>query len=247
MRIHGVLALVLVLAVGCLPERTGDQPDLAGHDVRLTILHTSDIHSRLLPYDLVPIKTDQDLGLLAEAPPYGGVARMAALINRERANSDRVIHLDSGDQFEGAPIFNLSSGEPEIRWMSLIKPDAVVIGNHEFDRGARNFAEQYLKWGSYPLLAANYVFSNTNDPISNQLGSITRPYTILNEKGLRVGVIGLGNISSLNSIVEGGNSLQIEPIEQNEAMRAWVAFIKPQVDLVVIVSHAGLTEDQQLV
>lgn len=247
MRVRWLGVLVAVLSAGCMPTREGDQPSLAGQDVRLTILHTSDIHSRLLPYDLAPIKTDVDLGLAPEAPPYGGVARMAALIARERARTDRIIHLDSGDQFEGAPIFNLSSGEPEIRWMSLVSPDAVVIGNHEFDRGARNFAEQYLRWGTYPLLAANYVFSNTNDPISNQLGQISRPYTILNVKGLRVGVIGMGNLSSLNSIVEGGNSLQITPIEQNEAARQWVEFLKPQVDLIAIVSHLGLTEDQQLV
>src|SRR5947209_2647538 len=134
----GIAVSVAALALGCMPTREGAQPDLAGKDVRLTILHTSDIHSRLLPYDLAPIKTDVDLGLAPEAPPYGGVARLAALIRRERARADRVIHLDSGDQFEGAPIFNLSAGEPEIRWMSLINPDAVVIGNHEFDKGARN-------------------------------------------------------------------------------------------------------------
>src|SRR6185312_9754439 len=194
--------LLALLAAGCMPTREGDQPNLAGQDVHLTILHTSDIHSRLIPYDLAPIKTDVDLGLAPEAPPYGGVARLAALIHRERAKSDRVVHLDSGDQFEGAPIFNLSSGEPEIRWMSLIQPDAVVIGNHEFDKGARNFVEQYLKWGTYPLLAANYDFKTdpSTDAISNQLGQISRPYVVLNVRGLKVGVIGFGNLSSLDSL-----------------------------------------------
>jgi len=244
-----VLAVSVILAAGCMPTRQGDQPDLAGQDVRLTILHTSDIHSRLLPYDLAPIKTDIDLGLAPEAPPYGGVARLASLIHRERAKADRVIHLDSGDQFEGAPIFNLSAGEPEIRWMSLIEPDAVVIGNHEFDKGARNFVEQYLKWGTYPLLAANYDFKTDPavDSISNQLGQISRPYVVLNVRGLKVGVIGFGNLSSLDSLVEGDNSLQITPIEQNEAIRQWAEFLRPQVDLIVVLSHGGLTEDQQLV
>jgi 2',3'-cyclic-nucleotide 2'-phosphodiesterase (5'-nucleotidase family) len=249
MRFHGptLVVCLLTLVSGCLPTQQGDQPDLSGQDIHLTILHTADIHSRLLPYDLAPVKTDVDLGLAPEAPPYGGVARLAALIHRERANSDRVIHLDSGDQFEGAPIFNLSNGEPEIRWMSLIGPDAVVIGNHEFDKGARLFAQQYLNYGTYPLLAANYIFEDPIDPISNQLGAMARPYVILNVRGLKVGVIGLGNISSLNSIVEGGNSLQIQAIEQNEAIRQWAEVIAPQVDMIVILSHGGLTEDQQLV
>jgi 2',3'-cyclic-nucleotide 2'-phosphodiesterase (5'-nucleotidase family) len=243
-----LLGAVLALgAMGCLPTREGDQPDLSGQDVALTILHTSDIHSRLLPYDLAPIKTDRDLGLYPETGPYGGVARLAGLIKRERAQSNRVIHLDSGDQFEGAPIFNVSNGEPEIRFMSLIQPDAVVIGNHEFDRGARLFVEQYTKWGTYPLLAANYSYSDTNTPTSNKLGTISRPYTVLNVKGLRVGVIGMANISSLNSIVEGGNSLQITPLEQNETARQYIELLKPQTDLLAVVSHAGLTEDQELI
>jgi len=248
MRFSRCAVFLSVFAAGCIPTRKGDQPDLSGQDISLTILHTSDIHSRLIPYDLSPIKTDVDLGIAPEAPPYGGVARLAGLINRERAKADRVIHLDSGDQFEGAPIFNLSSGEPEIRWMSLIKPDAVVIGNHEFDNGARNFVDQYTKWGTYPLLAANYHFStNPNDPVSNRLASISRPYVVLNVKGLRVGVIGMANLSSMDSLVEGDNSLQITPLEQNETARAWVEFLKPQTDLIVIVSHQGLTEDQELV
>ena len=33
------------------------------------------------------------------------------------------------------------------------------------------------------------------------------------------GIIGMANISSLNSIVEGGNSMQVTPLEQNEAAR----------------------------
>lgn len=239
--------LCLGLVMGCLPTREGDQPDFAGQDVRLTILHTSDIHSRLLPYDLALIKTDLDLGMVQEAAPFGGVARMGALIQRERSKADRSLWLDSGDQFQGAPIFNISSGEPEIKFMSLLGADGVVIGNHEFDKGARNFVDQYVKFGTYPLLAANYLYSDSKDPTSNLLGTISRPYTIKNVKGLRVGIIGMANLGSLNSIVEGGNSLQITPLEQNEICRAYIEFLKPQVDLLVVVSHLGLTEDQDLV
>ncbi len=57
-------------------------------------------------------------------------------------------------------------------------------------------------------------------PAATRRRSTRAPYTIKNVEGLRVGVIGLANLSSLNSIVEGGNSLQVTPLEQNEAIRA---------------------------
>jgi len=241
------LACTAILAAGCLWQRSS--PDVDGRDVRLTILHTADIHSRLLPYDLAPLKTDRDLGIIPAAAPFGGVARMGALIKRERLDAERAVLLDSGDCFQGAPIFNQNNGEPEIRWLGLMHADAVVIGNHEFDAGALNFAKKAEYWAKYPLLAANYDFTrpDVDDPTNGVLGRISQPYTILNVDGLLVAVIGMANLSSLNSIVEGGNSMGITPLEQNETLRAWVSYLKPQVHLLVVVSHLGLTEDQQLV
>jgi 2',3'-cyclic-nucleotide 2'-phosphodiesterase (5'-nucleotidase family) len=251
-----LLRCLAFLALGllhgsCLPVVEGRDLDLAGQQVRLTILHTSDLHSRLLPYDFRPLRTDVDLGLIPEAGPFGGVARMASIIKRERKRSDRVLHLDSGDSFQGAPIFNLNLGEVEYRFLSLIGLDAAVIGNHEFDAGAFNFTRQAKEAAKFPVLVANYEWEDYRNPVangpSNTTALYTQPYTIRNVGGLRVGVIGLGNIGSLNSIVEQGNSLQAIPLEQNEVVRNYVEFLRPAVDLVMITSHAGLTEDQDLI
>jgi 2',3'-cyclic-nucleotide 2'-phosphodiesterase (5'-nucleotidase family) len=61
-----------MVQTSCLPTLEGYDINLAGQQVRLTILHTSDIHSRLLPYDFNPLKTDTDLGMIPEAGPFGG-------------------------------------------------------------------------------------------------------------------------------------------------------------------------------
>lgn len=239
-------ALLAALS-GCIWDR--ESPSLKDKDVRLTILHTSDIHSRLFPYDLAPLKTDRDLGLIPQAAPFGGAARLAALVKRERSLAERSILVDSGDCFQGAPIFNLNDGEAEIRFLSLLRPDAVVIGNHEFDSGTLNLARQVEMWGTYPLLAANYAFTTPNieDPSEGLLGRVTQPYTIVNADGLRIAVIGMANLSSLNSIVEGGNSMGITPLEQNETVRAYVEFLEPQVDFIVLLTHLGHHEDQEVI
>src|SRR5262245_27685187 len=122
--------VAMVCAVGCLVQR--DQPNLVGQDIRLTIIHTSDIHSRLFPYNFVPNTFDQDYGLLPSNAPFGGIARITTLVKRIRRTSARSIWLDSGDAFQGAPVFNMFKGEAEMRALSLAGMDAEVLGNHEF-------------------------------------------------------------------------------------------------------------------
>ncbi|MBZ4335630.1 MULTISPECIES: bifunctional UDP-sugar hydrolase/5'-nucleotidase [unclassified Corallococcus] len=239
-------ACALALA-SCMPVLEGQDYHLEGQEVRLTLLHTSDIHSRLVPYDFTPLKTDQDLELIPEAGPFGGATRIASILKRERAKGDRVLHLDSGDCFQGAPIFNVNTGEAEFRFLSESRLDAAVVGNHEFDAGALNFVQKARNFANFPLLAANYYWDDPKTTGTNGASMVTNPYTIRTVKGLRVGIIGMANISSLNSIVEGGNSLQVTPLEQNEAARSYVELLRPVTDLIVIVSHLGLTEDQDLI
>ena len=126
----------------------------------------------------------------------------------------RSLHLDSGDIWEGAPVFNEFNGEVEMRAMSQLGVSAMALGNHEFDKGSVNLEEQYQKFGGFPILAANYIFADPTDPTQPKLADIIHPYTIENVGGLKVGVIGMGNFSSLQGIVEGGNSLGVRPIEE---------------------------------
>ncbi len=226
---------------------SGSPVNLHGVDTRLTILHTGDIHSRLFPYELDPNAADQSLGMNAANAPFGGAARLGALIRRQRARADRVLHLDSGDCFQGAPVFNLKSGEAELRFLSEIGLDAMTIGNHEFDSGVNNLVQQLGKWASFDVLAANFVQPDPTVVGNHQLGQIARAYAIYNLRGLKVAVIGMANISSLTSIGEGGNSLGITPLEQNEVVRTLVNYLHPMVDLVIVLTHLGLVEDAELV
>src|ERR1051326_2977101 len=115
MRSHAFVGVGAVLCLLAACTVSQNQPNLVGQDIRLTIIHTSDIHSRLFPYHFVPNKFDQDYGLLPGNGPYGGAARMAAIIKRERAAAGRSLWLGSGDSFQGAPIFNMFKGEAEMR------------------------------------------------------------------------------------------------------------------------------------
>lgn len=242
----GALTLVfLALLGGCTEEGT---PTTLRGDVRLTLLHTSDWHSRLFPYFQQVTQTDQTLGLLPDRAPYGGAARMNYLIQRERSRADRVLHLDSGDCFQGAPIFNFFEGEAEVRALNHTGVDAVVVGNHEFDRGALNFARQFQRWATFDVLAANYQFDDPTTPGSAELGRLVEPYSMFNLRGLKVAVIGLGNLSSLTSIFDQPNRLGIVPLNTLEVAQHYVDIVRQQgADVVIVVSHVGLEDDVRMI
>jgi 5'-nucleotidase/UDP-sugar diphosphatase len=233
-------------ALGCTIKQ--EQPNLVGQDIRLTFIHTSDIHSRLFPYNFVPNVFDRGYGLTK--PPYGGIARIATIAKQIRKTSGRSLWLDTGDCFQGAPIFNLFKGEAEMRALSLAGMDGAVLGNHEFDLGAKNLFEKIDNWATFPLLAGNYAWDN---PPPGAVGSdgrslrdVIAPYAIYDLDGLKVGVIGMGNTSTITSIYEGGNNLGFRPLADGPALDGWVRLLRPQVDVVVVVSHLGLDEDEDL-
>lgn len=153
-----------------------------GSNFKLTILHTNDTHSRIDPFP-------NDGSKYANR---GGVKRRSALIKKIRAEEKHVLLLDAGDIFQGTPYFNFFKGEVEMKAMKEMGYDACTIGNHDFDLGAANLAEQ-LKHTNFPMLIANYDFS------SNSLVDKTERYRVFEFGKLKVGVFGLG--IELNGLV----------------------------------------------
>jgi 2',3'-cyclic-nucleotide 2'-phosphodiesterase (5'-nucleotidase family) len=238
------VAVVVCLLAGCTVEQP--QPNLVGQDVRLTIIHTADIHSRLFPYHYVPNKFDTDYGLYPNYAPFGGIARIATLVHRIRNSTDRSIWLDSGDAWEGAAVFNEFKGEPEIRTLDAAGMDGEVLGNHEFDLGSQQLFSELDQWSNFPHLVANYLWDDSVNPQQRSLKDIVKPYEIYDIQGVRIAVIGMGNQDTLIGSFYGGNSLGFRPIDNLQVLTQWVSFLRPQVDLIIIASHLGLDNDEGL-
>ncbi|HEU4404254.1 MAG TPA: bifunctional UDP-sugar hydrolase/5'-nucleotidase [Polyangiaceae bacterium] len=250
MRFRHVLAgglMLAGLALGGCPE-PARTVELAGQ-VRLTLLHTSDLHSRLFPYDLQINQADAKLGLgpVDRVVRVGGAARIAHIIGRERARADRALHIDGGDSFQGAPIFNFFSGAAELRALSEMGADAAVVANHEFDVGGLNFSNQVSRWATFPIVAANYRLDDPAVPGSSQLARVLSPWTAFNVDGLKVAVIGMGNLSSITSLYEQPNRLGITPLATVDTAQFYVDLVRPLVDVVVFVTHLGLEYDEFMI
>ncbi|MBK9266765.1 MAG: bifunctional metallophosphatase/5'-nucleotidase [Polyangiaceae bacterium] len=235
------------LGTGC-DTSEGPSRKLQGQ-VHLTLLHTSDIHSRLYPYNLQLGQVDAGLGLgeALSIANVGGAARISHIIGRERARSSRVLHIDGGDCFQGAPIFNFFSGEAEIRSLSMMGVDAMLVANHEFDRGALNLGLQLQNFATFPVLAANYLLEDPAQPGNSPLGNALQPYSVFMLDGLRVGVIGMGNLSSMTSLLDAPNRLGITPLETVDVAQFYIDLLRPVVDVVVFITHLGLQVDQKMI
>ena len=231
---------ILVLVTAC--SYFGPEVDLADQDVRLTILHTSDIHSRILPFDYVPMYTERKLGLVEERSPFGGIARVATIIKEQRAKANRCLWVDTGDSMQGAPIFNVFRGEPELRTLTAAGLDAFVLGNHEFDAGPQNAADQLSRWAGFPVLSANYRW-DVPKPFTEQMKRLLKPYVIRNLQGLRVAMIGMSNTSSMYSLGEADNSLGVQAVEPVMLTQQLVDEVRAVADVVLVLSHLGLNDD----
>lgn len=189
---------------------------------KVTILHTNDVHSRIEPF---PMDGSRNAG-------KGGALRRAVKIEEIRKLEEHVLLLDAGDIFQGTPYFNFFYGEVEIKLMSEMGYDAATIGNHDFDGGIENLANQ-LKKGSFQMLNSNYILKDT------PLAEMVQPYKIFDKGGVKIGVYALGiELNGLVPVELYGNAVYEDPIK---AARRWEHFLKNEekCDYVICLSHLG--------
>ena len=191
--------------------------------VRLVVLHTNDVHSRLEPF---PMDGGRNQGM-------GGVAARASLIRKIRDEQDHVLLLDAGDIFQGTPYFNLYKGEPEIRAMSAMGYDACTIGNHDFDAGMENLASQLDRHASFPMLVSNYDFTNT------AMEGKTIPYKIFRKGRLKIGVFGIG-IEMQGLVPDNlyGATKYLDPVQKANEVSSILKKDK-NCDMIICLSHLG--------
>jgi len=114
--------------------------------VRLTILHTNDIHGR------------QD-----------AIARIATIVKREKAAAThQVLYLDAGDVEEPANrLSNLTKGAAMHRLLSLAGCDAATVGNACWFRYGAGILAEHARASTYPQLLAN--FGGVDGPVPSVL------------------------------------------------------------------------------
>jgi 2',3'-cyclic-nucleotide 2'-phosphodiesterase/3'-nucleotidase len=204
---------------------------VAGESQKITILHTSDLHGAVLPFDDA-----------RDRPAPGSLARVSAAVASIRQELDHpVLLLDSGDTLQGSPLeefFSVRRGEasPTVEAMNRIGYDAMAVGNHEFNFGLEPL-RRAEKLASFPFLSANTLSAATGEPAFE-------PFVVREAGAVRVGILGLTtpNIPNWES-PENYRGLEFADIVASA--RAWVERLRTEldVDLVVVLAHTGFESD----
>ena len=104
----------------------------------VTVLHTNDVHGRMVE--------DDRNGVI-------GDALLSGIVNDYRSKGTTLV-FDSGDSFQGLPISNSSKGEDMATVMNAVGYDAMTVGNHEFDFGLDQL-RRLSKQINFPIITSN--------------------------------------------------------------------------------------------
>ena len=196
--------------------------NLISNDVKISILHTNDLHSQI---EAFPANHDK-------FPDRGGFARRGEIFKSLIKTNPNTLIFDAGDIFQGTPYFNFFQGELELSLMKKMGYNAATIGNHEFDAGLEILKKNILN-NDFQFISSNYDFINTD------LNGITSRYKIYNRQGIKIGVFGLGiELKGLVNPFLYKETKYYDPIEISQEM---INILKKRekCDLIICISHLG--------
>jgi 2',3'-cyclic-nucleotide 2'-phosphodiesterase (5'-nucleotidase family) len=190
----------------------------------LTILYTSEHHGTIQPIDQ---------GAFAG---QGGVARRATLIKQIRKEAEHLLVVDSGDLLTGTAVSSIHLGEADIAVMNLMGYDAVAVGNHDFDSGARRLKDLH-KAATFPFLCSNV---RPHEP------DTCKRYVIKTLGGLRIGLIALIGKKTYADTFNRAVVREVEFQDPIAAAKNAAEELRDRVDLLVAITHQDTEEDLAL-
>src|SRR6056297_929026 len=180
---------------------------------------------------LTILHTNDTHGRVEEGSYAGmGFPKLATLVNQYR-NEGNVLLLDAGDTFHGQTIVNLNEGEAIIDIMNEMGYDAMTLGNHDFNFGQERIKE-LEEMANFPIVAANL------DP------ALVEPYVIKEINGIRVGIFGLATPETEYKT----HPKNVEGLtfrSPSEAAQEMVDELEGQTDMIIALSHLGLSEGSE--
>ncbi len=189
--------------------------DLAGKTV---ILHTNDVHGAIQDY-----------------------AKVAALKADYEARGADVYLVDAGDFSQGSVYVSLNKGADAITMLNAVGYDFVTLGNHEFDYGAQQLADN-LKKANFDILCSN-VLDADGDPAADE--AVTSE---VEGSGLKIGFFGLATPETKTkanpALIKGLTFLSGEALYK--CAQENIDWLKGQnVDVIICLTHLGVDKESQ--
>lgn len=211
-----LLVLCLVLSLSCTAFAVDEARPLDGKTV---ILHSNDVHGAIDLY-----------------------AAMASLKADYAAQGAEVILADAGDYSQGTVYVSVNKGADAVTMMNATGYDVATIGNHEFDYGYAQLAEN-MKAAKFKVLCADVLGADGK--------TIFDANTIIEKGGVKIGFFGLetpeAQTKANPKLIEGLQFLAGKDGKELYACAAeQVAALKEQgADIIVCLAHLGVDESSE--
>ncbi|SLK22458.1 MULTISPECIES: bifunctional metallophosphatase/5'-nucleotidase [unclassified Paenibacillus] len=168
---------------------------------------------------------------------FGSMSSIAAMIGHEKEQAGEFLVVDIGDHMDRMAVETEGTlGAANVDVINLTGYDAITIGNNE---GLTFTSEQLAQ--SYSGLLCPVVCGNVVDQATG-LPPVWMKSSLILEKGpFRIGL--LGATAPFTAFYE---LLGWDVLDPVETLRGQVEALRPQVDVVVILSHLGLSTDRRL-
>lgn len=206
-----LLVLCLILSLSCTAFAADEAKPLTGKTV---ILHSNDVHGAIDLY-----------------------AAMASLKADYEAQGAEVILADAGDYSQGTVYVSVHKGADAVTMMNATGYDVATIGNHEFDYGYAQLAEN-MKAAKFKVLCADVLGADGK--------TIFDANTIIEKGGVKIGFFGLetpeAQTKANPKLIEGLKFLAGKDGKELYACAAaQVADLKAKgADIIVCLSHLGI-------
>ena len=214
-----VLGFTLLLAACAAPVRP---VGVAAPEVRITLLLVNDL------YVMEPVDEGR----------RGGLARLATLVKRIRAENPATLLALAGDLISPSAASSVLRGEQMIAGMNAVGLDLATFGNHEFDFGPALLAER-MRESAFTWLSANVLDRRSGRPFGGARGDL-----IMTLSGIRVGVFGLTTPDTARTSNVGPDVDVRDPIAAARAVSGDMR--KNGVQLVVALTHQHMADDRAM-
>ena len=196
---------------------------------KFTILHSNDMHGDFL--------TEVKAG---SKNLIGGLALLSGYVNKVRHEEKNVLYVISGDMLQGSLIDSEYQGISTMEIMNYLAPDAVSLGNHEFDYGLPQllFLE---KMANFPIVTANIYIEKYGK-------RLMRPFLILKMDGFDIMLIGIITEKVLDALKKDrlvGSFISLEDAA-HEVGVITDAYKNDDIDLTILLTHIGYESDIEL-
>ncbi|KAG5325745.1 5NTD protein, partial [Pseudoatta argentina] len=202
----------------------------------IRIVHTNDMHARF--EETSQLSTACTPADSKAGKCYGGFARIATLVRQAKSESPSTIFLNAGDTYQGTAWFNEYKWKAVAWFMNLLAPDAISLGNHEFDNGVEGLIP-FIQNATYPILTTNLDLSEEPGLAATNL----KNSTILIVNGKKIGVIGY--LTPDTKILSSTGKVIFK--DEVECIREEVKKLKKQgVDILIALGHSGFKTDKKI-